>query len=388
MTRVQLLALGFALVTIVGIGLGAQDRTTTAASADAIRTKIDVSKLGPQVGQLVPDFSLTDQHGKIWTLPSIMGPKGTMLVFYRSADWCPYCKTQLLELQSQVKQLQQQGLGLAAISYDPPDVTAAFSAQHGITFPLLSDVGSATIKRYGILNTVAEEALGAKSQDPDVVAQAKVYVAAGGVAARMRGIPFPGTFVLDRQGRVKSRFFEDSYVVRNTVSNILLTLDGGTSEVTGTRISTEHLEITTYPTDRAVAPGNRFSVVLEITPKPGMHVYAPGASGYRVITLKVPPGQPVRPLRLSFPPSEVYEFKPLNERVPVYQKPFSLRQELLLEGDQQARAALRDKDALTVSASLDYQACDDKICFNPVSVPLSWTLGLRSIVTQPTAPTR
>ena len=48
---------------------------------------IDVSKLGPQVGERVPDFSLKDQNGKTWTLQSIMGPKGAMLVFYRSADW-------------------------------------------------------------------------------------------------------------------------------------------------------------------------------------------------------------------------------------------------------------------------------------------------------------
>jgi hypothetical protein len=49
--------------------------------------KIDVSRLGPQVGERVPDFSLTDQNGRTQTLQSIMGPKGAMLVFYRSADW-------------------------------------------------------------------------------------------------------------------------------------------------------------------------------------------------------------------------------------------------------------------------------------------------------------
>lgn len=51
------------------------------------RQKIDVSKLGPQVGERVPDFSLKDQNGKVWALPSTMGPKGVMLVFLRSADW-------------------------------------------------------------------------------------------------------------------------------------------------------------------------------------------------------------------------------------------------------------------------------------------------------------
>jgi hypothetical protein len=56
-------------------------------SASLPRKKIDVSKLGPQVGDRVPDFSLKDQNGNTQTLQSIMGPKGAMLVFIRSADW-------------------------------------------------------------------------------------------------------------------------------------------------------------------------------------------------------------------------------------------------------------------------------------------------------------
>ena len=49
--------------------------------------KIDVSKLGPQVGERIADFRLPDQNGKVWTRDSLMGPKGLMLVLSRSADW-------------------------------------------------------------------------------------------------------------------------------------------------------------------------------------------------------------------------------------------------------------------------------------------------------------
>jgi hypothetical protein len=47
----------------------------------------DVTRLGPQVGQKVPDFTLPDQHGQPRRLASLMGEKGLVLVFYRSADW-------------------------------------------------------------------------------------------------------------------------------------------------------------------------------------------------------------------------------------------------------------------------------------------------------------
>jgi hypothetical protein len=51
------------------------------------RQKIEVAKLGPQVGQRVPDFNLRDQTGRMRNLQSIMGSRGAMLVFFRSADW-------------------------------------------------------------------------------------------------------------------------------------------------------------------------------------------------------------------------------------------------------------------------------------------------------------
>lgn len=51
------------------------------------RQKMDVSKLGPHLGEQVPDFSLRDQNGNTRTRDSIMGSKGAMLVFFRSADW-------------------------------------------------------------------------------------------------------------------------------------------------------------------------------------------------------------------------------------------------------------------------------------------------------------
>ena len=288
-------------------------------------------------------------------------------------------------MQSQYDRLRRDGLGLVGISYDSQEILGTFSQQHGITFPLLSDVGSATIKRYGILNTVAEEGLGANGKDPNVVAQVKLYVSANGANERQRGIPFPGTFIVDRVGRVKARFFEDSYTVRNTVSNIRVRLNEVDSAVAATRVASQHLDVVTYPSDAAVAPGNRFSVVARITPHTGVHVYAPGAGNYKIIELKVLPGQYTRALAPAYPPSEVYFFKPLNERVPTYQKPFTITQEVVLDGQASTRTALSGQSSLGISGVLTYQACDDRLCYDPVSLPLTWTVGLKPIVTEATA---
>jgi peroxiredoxin len=53
----------------------------------AVAAQADVTKLGPAVGAAAPAFSLVDQHGRTQSLGTIAGTQGTMLVFFRSADW-------------------------------------------------------------------------------------------------------------------------------------------------------------------------------------------------------------------------------------------------------------------------------------------------------------
>lgn len=328
------------------------------ARAQQQGAKIDVMHLGPQVGQVVPDFQLQDALGKVWTRDSIMGPKGAMVVFSRSLDWCPYCKTQVLELQSRVGELKAQGLGVAVITYDPPAVMADFSRRRGITLPLLSDPGSATIKAFGILNTT---------------------VAAG---SRNFGIPFPGTFLIDRSGKVTSRFFEEAYQERNTVSTIMLALGTTRAPATATRVQTDHLDITSYLSDEVVAPGSLFSVVFDVKPNAGIHVYAPGSKDYRIINFRIDANPILSTRDLQYPDSEIYHFKPLDERVPVFQKPFRLVQAMVIGASQDARATLKGVEAVTIAGVLEYQACSDRLCFPPRSVPVSYIVKIRQLDTE------
>jgi cytochrome oxidase Cu insertion factor (SCO1/SenC/PrrC family) len=58
-----------------------------AAASTGQPAVVDVDAIGPRVGQQVPSFDLPDQNGQRRTLSSLLGPKGGMLVFFRSADW-------------------------------------------------------------------------------------------------------------------------------------------------------------------------------------------------------------------------------------------------------------------------------------------------------------
>ena len=49
---------------------------------------------------------------------------------------------------------------------------------------------------------------------------------------------------------------------------------------------------------------------------------------------------------------------------------------------------MRERTSITVSGTLDYQACDDKVCYNPASVPVSWTFDLKPLITERPTPPR
>jgi len=68
---------------LVCASLAASVLSIAVAAADAP----DLRTIGPKVGETVTDFNLPDQHGATRTLRSTFGPKGAVLVFFRSADW-------------------------------------------------------------------------------------------------------------------------------------------------------------------------------------------------------------------------------------------------------------------------------------------------------------
>jgi peroxiredoxin len=283
-----------------------------------------------------------------------------------------------VELQDQLETLREQGYGVAAVSYDSVDVVSDFAVRRGITFPLLADHDSAVITDFGILNTVAAEGLGDNADDPDVKADVAKYVSAFGASQAVVGTPYPGTFMVDNEGIVTSRFFEEFYRERNTTSNVMLKLGVGVSPIAAVQGQTAHLEFTAYPSNTSVTVGTRFSLALDVVPGPEMHVYAPGAEekGYKVIGFELDQPEIARIEPVEYPESEIYYFEPLDEHVPVYQAPFTILQEVVMNADPQAEEIMSDLDAFTLTGTLNYQACDDAICFLPQSIPVSFTVDL------------
>jgi DsbC/DsbD-like thiol-disulfide interchange protein len=143
--------------------------------------------------------------------------------------------------------------------------------------------------------------------------------------------------------------------------------------------TTKHLSVATSTSTPSVAPGGRVALVVEITPKPNMHVYAPGQPDVIPISLTLKPGEATAAQPVQFPPAEKLELKELGDTQLVYSRPFRLVQDLAIPASRSLikRAASRDA-LLTFNGVLKYQACDNTICYAPVSVPLTWSVALKA----------
>ena len=130
-----------------------------------------------------------------------------------------------------------------------------------------------------------------------------------------------------------------------------------------------HATMLSSPAQVSGAAGAKLSLFVDVTPKPGIHVYAPGSNDYIPITVKLTPQAEVKFGKVAYPKSEMMTFA--DEKVPVFQKPFRLTQDITL--DRSAKAG----STVTVAGTVNYQACDDRVCYPPESAPVSWTVVVK-----------
>ncbi len=310
---------------------------------------------GVKVGDRIPSMATVDQFGQPQTFESLRGKHGLLLLFSRSADWCPYCKKHLMELQQAKPGFEAKDIHVASITYDSVGILKDFSDRKDITYPMLSDTNSKIIRAFGILNPEGT-----------------------GFAA---GIPYPGIYYISPDGVIQKRYFESQFSERFTPNNIYSDIFGVTPLIASetTPIVAKHATVTLSQSDITVGAGNRLRLFVQIEPAPHVHLYAPGAEkdGYRVVKLELKSSADSRSEPLHYPPSTLLAFPQLKETVPVYSRRAVLSEDVVIAASKAFNASIGKGKDLQISGTHFYQACDDHQCFLPVEQPVSWVVHVQ-----------
>lgn len=254
-----------------------------------------------------------------------------------------------MELQQNAKEFEKIGLNVVGLSYDSPAVLKNFAERKGIHFPLLSDPESKVITQLGILNE-------------DVPKGSPFF-----------GIPHPGTFIVDKAGRVTAKYFEEDFKQRYTAADILVQRYGIVPESRKSEVVGKQLDATLSASNFIVRPGQRVALVLDLQLKPGMHVYAPGVQGYIPIDWKIKESDVAAAHEATFPKPEILFLKAIDERVPVFKDHVRVVRDITFGPDPKVKAAASADGTFAVEGTLRYQACDDRLCYLPQELPLKWT---------------
>lgn len=238
-----------------------------------------------------------------------------------------------------------------AVSYDSVETLARFSAAHGISYPLLSDVGSRFIEEIGLLNSTIEA---------EVVASGRT------VAEKHHGLPYPGTFFLDENGTIIDTRFERYHRIRPTGNTLLARLLGAEEVPRASLVaeSSPGVQIAAWLDSDVVSANQLQDLHVRIQMDDDVHLYVePVPQGYRALSLELTGDGALRPRPHVIDGGRPFVVDGLDEEFFVVDGtlevsiPFTVHSNRDTSGDPDR--------VVDVELVVSYQACTRSECFAP-----------------------
>jgi hypothetical protein len=141
----------------------------------------------------------------------------------------------------------------------------------------------------------------------------------------------------------------------------------------GLPVEAPHLKVALAQSDSEGMPGSQVTLAAEVRLTPEVHIYAPGAKGYKPIQLVLDVMPEMRFAPAIYPKSRILSLPEINERIPVFDGTLRILQDMTVSTAPEFWQSLGKEGKLfTITGKLDYQACDDHMCYLPNSVPVKW----------------
>ena len=133
----------------------------------------------------------------------------------------------------------------------------------------------------------------------------------------------------------------------------------------------QHVGVIGTANPASARPGERIMLWADVTPETNIRVYAPGAKDVLPVALVMTPERRATYSKPSYPAGRLASTVGLSERVLVYSETFRIVQPVVL-----ARS-LKAGETLIMAGAVNYQACDDRVCYPAASIPVTWSVRVR-----------
>ena len=248
-----------------------------------------------------------------------------------------------MELQDYVDAFAAAGVRVLAVSPEPVEVIERFTERHGIGFPVLSDADSAVIREYGILNTGVEE------------------------DHRLYGMPFPGAYLTDAEGRITQKHFNPNYRVRESAGTIIRGDLGEWYDLDGYPSATSGAVVSATLGSRELKPFQRVDLLVHIDLPEGQHAYGePVPDGLVATSVEVTGPEGLRAEAADLPQTRPLFVEAVREDLSVFEGDIEIRVPLTYRNPE-----AQPGDRVPIEIEVRYQACDELVCYLPVEERLT-----------------
>ncbi|KAI8952619.1 AhpC-TSA-domain-containing protein [Xylaria longipes] len=157
-----------------------------------------------QVGDKMPDFSMTDATGKEVASDSLLA-KGPLLITFYRGEWCPFCNIAIGFLQQHLPEFQARGVTLVAMSPELPNNNMTTTEKHALQYPVLTDLHNTFARKLGIVYDQSS----AKDLHKSLGIDLNEHNGDG-----TWEVPVPATLLVDKDGIVRNTAIEPDYKLR------------------------------------------------------------------------------------------------------------------------------------------------------------------------------
>lgn len=198
------------------------------------------------------------------------------------------------------------------------------------------------------------------------------------------GIPFPGVYVVDRDGRVTEKFFHRHYATRTSAGTIRDSAIGrilARHEVPITELGDEHVEVSVFLADEALRFEYASTLHVRFEVADGYHIYAdPLPDGFIASTATVMPTRGVRIGEPVYPPTAEREFPQLGVTLNVYEGVADVAIPITL-GSEILDWPIQNKPTeIEIPVDVVYQACSETVCYVPKEETVVVTAPIEPLV--------
>ena len=246
------------------------------------------------------------------------------------------------------EKFEANGIKLYALSYDDQETLEEFGSHHQIPYTLLSDIDSAVIKQFGLLNTEVSKS-----------------------DAFLYGIPFPGVYVCDENGVVVSKFFHDSYKKRESPETLIDAAMGNiVIDEDAPQASANEGDVVITASVRGGNASLRQGIIRQLVIRfqlpEGLHIYGdPVPEGLTATVISVTGPEGLQGMPAQFPASNALRLESLDVELQVWSGQIDVVIPIYATGELASECRPLDVPSTRLSIDIHYQACNDTTCLLP-----------------------